>query len=64
MKLMLTCREASRMASQGLDRQLGFAERVTLRMHLAVCRGCANVAREMEFLRKAVVRLSEQADRP
>ena len=64
MKLMLTCREASRMASQGLDRRLGFAERVALRMHLAVCKGCANVAREMEFLRKAVVRLGEQADRP
>lgn len=64
MKLMLSCKEASRIASQGLDRRLGFGERVTLRMHLAVCKGCTTVAREMAFLREAVTRLGEQTDKP
>ncbi len=55
---LLSCKEASRLASQGLDRRLGFAERVSLRVHLAICRGCRSVADEMAFLRKALARLA------
>lgn len=61
---LLSCKEASQLASQGLDRRLGFAERVALRLHLAMCRGCRNVADEMAFLRKAVTRLAERAGGP
>ena len=31
---MLSCKETTRLVSQGLDRDLGFAERVALRSHL------------------------------
>lgn len=59
-KPWLSCREASRLVSLGLDRQLGFGERVRLRVHLAICDGCTNFRRQMDFLRRAVAHLGEQ----
>jgi hypothetical protein len=56
--MMPTCKEVSRLVSQGLDRRLGFIERVRLRVHLAVCDGCTNFKKQMEFLRKAVKQLA------
>jgi hypothetical protein len=55
---ILSCKEATRLASQGLDRRLGFGERVALRVHLAICDGCTNFSRQMAFLRKAIRRLA------
>ena len=52
--MILSCKEASRLASQGLDRRLGLGERVALRLHLAICAGCMRFARQIAFLRKAV----------
>jgi len=59
--MMLTCKEVSHLVSQGLDRRLGFGERIALRIHLAICDGCTNFSRQLAFLRKAVARLGEQA---
>ena len=47
------------MVSQGEDRGLSFGERLSLRVHLAYCRGCRNMKGQMEFLRRAVRTLSE-----
>jgi len=58
---MLTCRETTRLVSQGLDRDLAFGERVALRMHLAICIGCRRTRRQMHFLRKAVRALALRA---
>jgi predicted anti-sigma-YlaC factor YlaD len=60
-KPWLTCREVSRLVSQGLDRELGFAERVRLRVHLAICDGCTNFSRQMAFLRRAMAKLAERS---
>lgn len=51
---MLTCKETTRLVSQGLDRELAFGERVALRLHLAICVGCRRANAQMRFLRKAV----------
>jgi len=59
MKLMMPCREVTRLVSQGLDRKLGFGERVTLRVHFAICKGCGNFDRQMKLLRDAVRQLGE-----
>jgi len=61
--MMISCKEATRLVSQGLDRRLGQGERLALRMHLALCAGCANVERQMAFLRKAIAQLVDRADR-
>ena len=55
--MMLSCKEVSRLVSQGLDRRLGFVERVRLRVHLLICDGCTNFKKHVEFLRKAVKQL-------
>lgn len=57
---MLSCREATRLVSQGLDRELALGERIALRVHLAICAGCRNVDRQLAFLRRAVRRLSSE----
>ena len=57
--MMLSCKEAARLVSQGLDRKLGFGERITLRVHLAICNGCTNFKDQVAFLRKAMSRLAD-----
>jgi Putative zinc-finger len=52
--MMLSCKETTRLLSQGLDRDLAFGERVALRMHLVICRGCRNARNQFEFLRRAL----------
>jgi len=50
---MLTCKEATRMMSEGQDRPLAVGERLQLEIHLAMCRGCRAYRQQMEFLRAA-----------
>jgi len=57
--MMLTCKETTRLVSQGLDRDLAFGERVALRLHLAICVGCRRAGAQMAYLRKAVRELAE-----
>jgi hypothetical protein len=56
---LLTCKETTRLVSQGLDRELAFGERVALRLHLAICVGCRRAGAQMDYLRKAVRELAE-----
>jgi predicted anti-sigma-YlaC factor YlaD len=56
---MLSCKETTRLVSQGLDRELAFGERVALRMHLAICMGCRRTKAQMTLLRRAVRELVE-----
>lgn len=56
---IISCKESTRLVSQGLDRELAFGERVALRVHFAICLGCRRTQRQMEFLRRAVRELAE-----
>jgi len=58
--MILSCKEAARLTSQGLDRKLSFGERVTLRVHLAICDGCTNFKDQVAFLRRAVKQLESK----
>ena len=58
---MLSCKEASRLVSQGLDRDLGLAARLRLRLHLAICEGCTNFKQQMDFLRRALRELGTRS---
>lgn len=53
----LSCKEATQLLSQREDRRLTLGERVALRLHLAICRGCRAVSEQIPFLRRAVSRL-------
>ena len=56
---MASCKEVTRLVSQGLDRNLGLGERLAVRLHFVVCKDCNNVSRQMAFLRRAVQTLSQ-----
>ena len=49
----------TRLVSQGLDRELGFRERLGLRTHFMICKGCRNFEAQLALLRRAMQRLSE-----
>jgi hypothetical protein len=59
---MLSCRETTRLLSQGEDRKLAFGERVALRVHLAICKGCRNVNAQFQFLRVAMNSIARDGD--
>ena len=54
MAIHLSCREASRLISQGMDRRLSFAEKIALRLHLGICDACTRFGRQVEFIRRAL----------
>jgi len=56
MKLKLTCKEAGRLISEGLDRKLGLRQRIALRLHLALCDACTRISAQFRFLRRAASR--------
>ncbi|MEA3192570.1 MAG: hypothetical protein QOD26_903 [Betaproteobacteria bacterium] len=55
--MMISCKEATRLVSQGLDRKLGPWNWLRLRLHLGICDACAAFTRQMKFLRRAIQRL-------
>jgi predicted anti-sigma-YlaC factor YlaD len=58
--MRLTCKQATALVSQGLDRQLSRWERFKLRLHLLICDACSNFARQAAFIRRAVRRLADR----
>ena len=60
--MIRTCKEVSHLLSQGEDRKLGLGERVVLRLHLAICRGCRNTNAQFQFLRLAMKNISQDGD--
>jgi len=60
--MMRSCKEVSRLVSEGLDRDLAFGERVALRVHFLMCNGCRNFEAQMMRLREAMRDLSRTED--
>lgn len=50
---MLNCKEAVRLMSDEMDRDILLGERLSLRFHTLICTGCSNYREQMAFLRKA-----------
>lgn len=59
---MLTCKDASRLVSEGLERPLGFRERWSLRLHLWLCDNCRRFERQLRLLRQALSRLARREE--
>jgi len=49
----LNCKEASRLMSEGLDRDLDLGQRTALRLHLLICTACSRVKAQFAFLHRA-----------
>lgn len=52
--MILSCKEAAKLISEGLDRDLSLWKRLLLRMHVAMCDGCSAYRRQIESLNTAV----------
>lgn len=62
---MMNCLDATFLMSQSRERTLSFSERMKLRLHVGMCRGCANFERQLPRLSdaaKAYATSPEQKD--
>lgn len=48
---MLSCRDATRLMSESQERLLSIGERMSLGMHIMMCKGCHNFKEQMGTLR-------------
>ena len=58
---MMSCKKATHLMSQQLDRKLTARETASLKFHLMMCTGCTNFKDNMSFLRKACERVLTDA---
>lgn len=61
-KCMLTCKQASQLISQSLDRPLSFTSRMQLRFHLFICDACTRFKQQLNQLRSAVKRVTSHTE--
>jgi predicted anti-sigma-YlaC factor YlaD len=54
MNPQLSCRRATELLSQRMDRELTLEEQAALQAHLLICRGCRAVDHQFTFLRDAL----------
>lgn len=52
--MMLSCREASRLISDAMDRKLSRYEQVSLQFHLLLCHNCRHFRQQMATLRAGI----------
>jgi hypothetical protein len=62
MILRRTCKEATALMVAREDRALPWAERLALRLHLAACRACPRMERQLVTLRKAFANWRHYSD--
>lgn len=56
---MMSCKDVSALVSASLDRRLSPVERLKVRLHLFICKGCTNFSKQMKILRTATQHLAE-----
>ena len=54
---MFTCKQASKLVSQSLDRPLTWSEKVRLRLHLFICDPCRHFKQQLNTLRAALLKI-------
>ena len=51
---MLSCKQASKIISQSLDKPLTMRERFALKLHLIICKYCKRFSQQVQTLRVAL----------
>lgn len=59
---MLSCKQASHLVSQSLDRKLARRELIALRLHLMLCRMCRRFTKQTITIRSMILRLRQQVE--
>jgi len=60
---MLTCKNATQLLSEGQDRKLTLSEKMSLEIHLALCKGCNNYRNQIKFLSQTCRRFVEERNK-
>lgn len=58
----MNCHDATFLLSQSRERTLSFSERTKLRLHVGMCRGCANFERQLPRLGDAAKVYAKKPD--
>ena len=61
---MLSCKDATRLISESMDRSLPLRRRIGVRIHLFICRFCARYERQLLLLRETARRMAEAKEWP
>lgn len=56
---MLTCKQASRLVSQSLDRPLSWSEHTQLKFHLFICKACQQFSQQLRLLSLAIKSMTQ-----
>lgn len=59
---MMNCHDATFLLSQARERPLAFSERMKLRLHVTMCRSCANFERQLPTLTDAARNYAARTD--
>lgn len=59
---MLSCKQASQIISQSLDRPLAMRERFALNLHLFICKYCKKFSQHMQCLRVAIKQMTNSIE--
>ena len=59
---MLTCKQASQVISQSLDRPLTARERFALSLHLFICKYCRQFSQHLQTLRVALKQMTSSIE--
>jgi len=59
---MLSCKEATRLVSESLDRELPVRQRLSLRFHLMMCYLCRRYRKQLHFLRSLMRLYGEEEE--
>ena len=54
LRLRLTCQETARLVLEGEDRTLPLGERVLVRVHLGMCKGCTRFTQQVRLMHAAM----------
>ena len=59
---MLSCKQASELVSQALDRPLSVKERWSVRFHLLICTACTRFSRQLAFMQTTIKKFVSETE--
>lgn len=59
---MLSCKQASRLISQSLDRKLSLRERIGVRLHLLICDVCTRFSKQLRMMRQYLHHMRDETE--
>lgn len=61
---MFSCKDATKLLSESMDRKLPLGKRIGVRLHLIFCKWCARYERQLLLIRETVGRLAATMEAP